>query len=66
MPTYTAMEVRQMCAKMDMSIEAFRILAKLIDEEIELYEDEDLIIVAQASFMLFTRSLLMGSIKNLK
>lgn len=65
-PTYTAEEIRQMCAKMDMDIEGVRILIKLIDEEINLYEGEDLFIVAHGSFMLFTRTLLMGSMKYLK
>ncbi len=52
-----------MCSKMDMDEGAFRILAKLIDEEIELYEPEDLFIIAHASMMLFTRSLLIGTLK---
>lgn len=59
-PTYTALEIRHMCAKIDMDQEAFRILAGLIDEEIELYSQSDLMIIQHASMMLFTRSLLMG------
>lgn len=65
-PTYTAIEIRQMAAKMDMDIEAYRTLAKLIDEEIDGYEGDDLMIIAEASMMLFTRSLLLGSIKFTK
>lgn len=65
-PTYTAIEIKQMSAKMDMDINAYKVLVKLIDEEIDLYEGDDLVIIAEASMMLFTRSLLLGSLKYLK
>lgn len=64
-PTYTAQEIKIMCSKVN-DVESFRILTKLIDEEIDLYNQEDMIILIEASMMLFTRSLLMGSIKNLR
>ncbi len=65
-PTYTAEEIRTMCITTSMHPEAFKILAELINEEIELYNQEDLIIIIEASMILFTRSLLMGSIKFMK
>ncbi len=49
-----------------MDASTFKILAKLIDEEIDFYEGDDLMIIAEASMMLFTRSLLLGSIKFMK
>lgn len=64
-PTYTAMEILTMCAKTDMDLEAFKIIAGLIDEEIELYEKEDMVTIIEASMMLFTRSMLLKSIKGL-
>lgn len=43
-----------------MDEQGFRILAELIDEEISLYEPTDMFILAHASMMLFTRSLVSG------
>ncbi len=55
-PTYTANEIKQMCINFDSG--AFKILVDLIDEELELYDEEDLSILCQASMILFTRALL--------
>ncbi len=45
-----------MCINFDSG--AFKILVDLIDEELELYDEEDLSILCQASMILFTRALL--------
>lgn len=57
-PTYTAQQVKELCSTIK-DIEAIRILAQLIDEEIDLYEGEDMGIIMNASMILFTRSLLI-------
>lgn len=63
-PTYTAEEIREKVTQVN-DIESYKILAKLIDEEIDLYETEDLLTLADASMKLFIRSLLLGA-KRLK
>lgn len=65
-PTYTAFQVRQMCQSMTMDYEGFKVLQELIDEEIDLYTEEDLIILMQASMIAFTRAMFKISAKNLK
>lgn len=65
-PTYTAMQIKQMAANPMIDLEALKILVELINEELELYSVEDMAIVSHASMMLFTRSLLLGSIKKLQ
>ncbi len=65
-PTYSAQEIKQMCITTSMHPDAFKIIAEVIEEEIELYNQDDLIILCEASMILFTRSLLMGSIKFIK
>lgn len=59
-PTYTAKEIRQLCLTADMV--TARIIIGLIDEEIHLYDTEDLIILCDASMILFCRTLLMRSV----
>lgn len=54
--TYTAQEIKEFCLTAD--AEEFKILAEIINEELELYSLEDLIIIMQASMILFTRSLI--------
>lgn len=43
--------------------EGIKILAELINEELELYDVEDMGVIIQASMILLTRSLLLGFIK---
>ena len=62
-PTYTAAEIRAMCLKLD--IDSYRILVQVIDEELDLYDSEEIAELCHVSMMIFTRTLLMGSIKNL-
>jgi hypothetical protein len=38
-----------MCSKMDMDHDSFKVLAELIDEEIDLYEPEDIPVLMMAS-----------------
>lgn len=63
-PTYTAQEIKEKVTQVN-DIESYKILAKLIDEEIDLYEADDLPILTEASMKLFIRSLLFGA-KRLK
>lgn len=65
-PTYTAKQVKEMCQSMTMDYEGFKVLQELIDEEIDLYTEEDLIILMQASIVAFTRAMFKISVKNLK
>jgi hypothetical protein len=64
-PTYSAHEIKAMCSKMDMDYNSFKILAELIDEEIDLYEPEDIPVLMMASMIIFTRSLMKISFKNM-
>jgi hypothetical protein len=65
-PTYTATEIKAMCSKMDMDHDSFKVLAELIDEEIDLYEPEDIPVLMMASMIIFTRSLMKISLKNIR
>ena len=65
-PTYTASEIKAMCSKMELDYEAFKVLADLIDEEIDLYSEDELVILCEASMMIFSRSMLKLSLKNIR
>ncbi len=55
-PIYTANEIKQMCLNFDSG--AFKILADLMDEELDLYDEEDLAVLCQASIILFCRAVI--------
>ena len=65
-PTYKAEEIRQMCLELPMDHATFSILVEVIEEDLELYNEDELIILFQASMIMFTRSLLKLSLKNIK
>lgn len=62
-PTYTALQIKEMAAKVT-DYEAMKILSELINEEIELYSNEDMQIITEATMILFQRSLLMKFLKS--
>lgn len=64
-PTYGAQEIRNMALKLDAEPELYKILTGVINEELELYSEEDIPIIMQASMILFTKSLLKGANKFL-
>lgn len=65
-PTYQASEIKRMCLSMDMEHETFKILSDLIEEELHLYKEDELVILCECSMIMFTRSLLKISLKNVK
>lgn len=65
-PTYTAEEIKEMVCTFSVDYDAFKIIADIIDDEIDLYNDEDLLILMNASLIMFTRSLLKLSLKNIR
>lgn len=64
-PTYSAQEVKKLCIEMEAD-QDFKILADLIEEEMHLYPVDQLPILVEASMIIFTRSLLKFSTKQLK
>lgn len=62
MPTYTAMELKDLC-KRDLGPEEFRTIANLINEEIDLYDEKDIELIIEVSFELLARSLISAHIK---
>ena len=64
-PTYSATEIKQMCLTFPMEYDTFKAIVDLVDEEIELYDQEDLVILVEASMVMFSRSLLKLSLKNM-
>jgi hypothetical protein len=64
-PTYTAEEVKQMCLSMELDRTAFQVLQELVDSEMYLYSPEDLPILMQASIIMFSRTMLKLSVKNM-
>lgn len=65
LPTYSAIEIKRLCLEMEVD-QDFKILAELIDEEIHLYSPDELPVLVEASMIIFTRSLLKFSLKQLK
>lgn len=65
-PTYTAKQVKHLCMTLEMDHDAFKVLVDVIEEEMDLYTEEDLVILLQASMIFFTRSLLQLSLKSLR
>lgn len=57
-PTYTAIELKEMCADFIFDYGTFKIIIDLIDEELDLYNEDDLIIIMQASMIIFCRTLI--------
>lgn len=62
-PTYSAMEIRSMCINFSLEYSIFKTIVDIIEDEFELYNDEDLIILMQASVIMFSRSMLKLSLK---
>lgn len=56
--TYTANEVKEMCSTFTFDKGELRILTDLLNEELELYSEQDLVILIQAAMILFIRSLI--------
>lgn len=50
---------------MDLDKTAFTVLQEMVEQEMGLYEDADLIILMQASIIMFCRTMLKLSIKNM-
>lgn len=65
-PTYTANEIRKMVSTFALEYEVFKTIVDIVEEEIDLYDEEDLIIITQASLIMFSRSMLKLSLKNIK
>lgn len=57
-PTYTATEVKKMCANFAFDYITFNVLVNLIDDEFDLYEAEDLPILMDAAMIIFIRSII--------
>ena len=65
-PTYKADEIRRMCLELPMDHATFSLLVEVIEEDLELYNEDELVILFQASMIMFTRSLLKLSLKNVE
>lgn len=57
-PTYTSDEVKKMCSTFTFGSVELRVLTDLLNEELDLYEEEDIAILIQAASILFIRSLI--------
>ena len=55
-----------MCTSFKLEYDTFKVLVDLIEDELPLYSDEDLIILMQASVVMFTRSLLKLGLNNMR
>ena len=65
-PTYKAEEIRKMCLELPMDHGTFSLLVEVIEEDLELYNEDELVILFQASMIMFTRSLLKLSLRNVE
>lgn len=57
-PTYTAEEVKAMCSTFTFGSTELRVLTDLLNEELDLYEEQDIAVLIQAASILFIRSLI--------
>jgi hypothetical protein len=65
-PTYSALEIRQMCLEWPMEYSTFKILVDIIEEDLDLYSVDELSILFEASMIMFTRSILQMSLKGMR
>ena len=65
-PTYKAEEIRRMCLSFELEHSTFKVLVDLIEQELDLYDENELIILFEASIIMFTRSILQLSLKNMR
>ena len=65
-PTYSAAEIKSMCINFSLEYSIFKTIVDIIEDEFELYNDEDLIILMQASVIMFSRSMLKLSLNNMR
>ena len=65
-PTYSALEIKDMCTNFSLEYSIFKTIVDIIEDEFELYNDEDLIILMQASVIMFSRSMLKLSLNNMR
>ena len=65
-PTYSAEEIKSMCINFSLEYSIFKTIVDIIEDEFELYNDEDLIILMQASVIMFNRSMLKLSLNNMR
>ena len=65
-PTYSATEIKDMCINFSLEYSIFKTIVDIIEDEFELYSDEDLIILMQASVIMFSRSMLKLSLNNMR
>ena len=65
-PTYSATEIKSMCINFSLEYSIFKTIVDIIEDEFELYNDEDLIILMQASVIMFSRSMLKLSLNNMR
>lgn len=55
-----------MCSTFEMEYDTFKTISDIVEEEIDLYSEEDLVILTSASLIMFTRSMLKISLKNIR
>lgn len=65
-PTYTAQQIKEMCLTFELDYATFKIISDIVEEEMERYSKEELIILCHASMILFSRSMLKISLKHLE
>lgn len=66
LPVYSASEIKEMCLNFELNAFNFEVLTDLIESELHLYSQEELIILCDASMIMFTRSMLQLSLKNMR
>jgi hypothetical protein len=64
-PVYSATEIKKMCLTVDVSHETFQLISDIIEEDFHLYSDSDLVILMEASMIMFARCMLISSLNIL-
>ena len=65
-PTYTATEIKKLCKTVDVEYDTVKLITEIIEEDLDLYSEDDLVILMEASMIMFTRCLLYSSIMTIK
>ena len=65
-PTYNVNEIKKLCLELPMDHATFNLLVDVIEEDLDLYNEDDLIVLFEASMIVFTRSILTMSLKIMR
>lgn len=61
-PTYSAHEIKRLIISIPVEYDTLKIIVDIIEEEIDLYSEDELMILCEASMIMFTRCMLRAGL----